>query len=159
MATYAGQYGPEAIEYPDSGHAILSWVQVLNLDGTDAVLYADRIRSTVVDNPVQTDALGNLVFFAEPGFYKITTFDESTAVIVSVPTDPVEPDAGGITGFTFVQNTPAATWTVPNTLGRNPRSITMIVGGQVVDSDFDVSDINQIVVTNSSPVAGRLEVA
>lgn len=87
---FAGQYGPEAIEYPDWGHASDAPVLVLTQGSTPAVLYSDRNRASVIDNPIYTDDKGNLRFYAEPGFYRISTGDGSVSLEVTVYPDPFE---------------------------------------------------------------------
>ena len=57
---------------------------------TPATLYADKISGTTVDNPVTTDSLGNLSFFAVAGDYDLAfvTADASWTFTVSVRPDP-----------------------------------------------------------------------
>lgn len=91
MATvYAGQYGPEAIEFPDGSHAVNHPLSIKTLGGSLIPLYADRYRVEDLENPVRTDNLGNLTFYAEPGKYIIEV--GSWSVSISVPEDPAEPD-------------------------------------------------------------------
>ncbi len=92
MKTYAGQYGPEGIERPDGSHAILSPIAIKTLGGSPVTLYADRFRLEEVSNPVETDELGNLQFFAEPGQYLMQIGEWSK--VIMVPEDPSEPDTG-----------------------------------------------------------------
>ena len=92
LAIYAGQYGPTGLEYPDGGHVVLAPVSIQTLGGTAVTLYADRYRIDQIDNPVLTDDLGNITFFAEPGKYKMVF--QSREIPISVPEDPSEPDVG-----------------------------------------------------------------
>lgn len=91
MTVYAGQYGPDAIEFPDGSHAINHPIYVKTLGGNLVPLYADRHRVDSLPNPVFTDNLGNLGFYAEPGKYKIEI--DSWSLTISVPEDPAEPDS------------------------------------------------------------------
>lgn len=88
--TYAGQYGPEAVEFPDGSHAINHLLSIKTLGGSLVPLYADRHRVETIDNPVRTDSLGNLNFYAEPGRYLIEV--GSWSIVVHVPKDPAEPE-------------------------------------------------------------------
>lgn len=90
MTVYAGQFGPEALEFPDGSHAITHPIYIKTLGGNLVSLYADRHRVDSLPNPVFTDSLGNLGFHAEPGKYKIEI--GSWSLTISVPEDPAEPD-------------------------------------------------------------------
>jgi hypothetical protein len=90
MTIYAGRYGPEGIEYPDGTHAVNRAVTVYVIDGdTPAVLFTNRDRTEIADNPVYTDDLGNLVFWTNPGDY-LCEVDEGHQFIVQVSKDPFE---------------------------------------------------------------------
>ena len=90
---YAGHYGPSGLEFPDGGHAVLHPVQVLagHLGSSPATLYKDRYRVELDSNPVMTDSLGNLSFYAEPGRYRLVI--GSYTIPVTVADDPDEPTA------------------------------------------------------------------
>lgn len=91
MATeYAGQYGPEAVEFPDGAHAVAHPISVKTLGGSLITLYADRHRVDQLENPVYTDELGNLTFYAEPGRYSLAL--GTWSITITVPEDPAEPD-------------------------------------------------------------------
>lgn len=90
MAVYAGQYGPYGLEFPDGGHAVVTPVLITTLGGATATVYADRHRIETLDNPVMTDDLGNITFFANPGKYKMAFANRE--ISISVPEDPLEPD-------------------------------------------------------------------
>lgn len=59
---------------------------------------------------------------------------------------------------TFVQATPAATWTILHGLQRFPAAITIRIGDEEVDTDQDCPDENTLVLTFSSPQTGTVEV-
>lgn len=84
--------------------------------------------------------------------------DGAQVLVVAVPGPPGPAGAAGDGGFEFVQTTPAATWTIPNTLGRYPAAVTVIVGGEVVDPDIDIPDTTVIVATFAAPTSGRAEI-
>lgn len=84
---------------------------------------------------------------------------ESTVfgVIAPGPAGPQGPAGDG--GFTFTQNTPAATWIITNTLGRKPASVTAWIADELIEPDIVVSpDGELITVTFAYPVSGRVEV-
>ena len=90
---YAGQYGPEGLEYPDTAHVIMQPVTVLQgrSGNTLAVIYADRDKTALAANPVFTDSIGNLTFLVEPGLYRLKLGDYE--IPVTVADDPAEPSA------------------------------------------------------------------
>ena len=113
MALYANLYGPEIVEYPNQAHARNVPILVKNPNGSTATLYTGPERAMVADNPVVTDSLGNLAFWADPGSYLLDAPGVSSDIPVIVMTSPAEPGGGGggDGSFRHVQNTPAAEWT------------------------------------------------
>jgi hypothetical protein len=79
-------------------------------------------------------------------------------VIFAATPGPPGPPGTGSDGFTYTQASPAATWTISNTLGRFPRGVAVFVGNELVEADVDTPDINTIVITFSSPQSGRAEI-
>jgi hypothetical protein len=59
--------------------------------------------------------------------------------------------------YTHLQTTPAATWTIPNPFGPgvHPASVLVVVGGEVVEADVDLSNLTNVVITFATPQAGR----
>lgn len=70
------------------------------------------------------------------------------------PAGPPGPTGGAVV---HQQTTPAATWTVPHTLGRLPL-VQLVVGGQVVLTDLDVTT-TQAVATWPQPTTGSMILA
>lgn len=133
MAVYAGQYGPNGLEFPDGGRAVMQPIQILDLDSEPAVLYLDRNRSGLADNPVMTDEYGNLLFYADPGFYRIST-SAGVSDIIPVYPDPFEVTAGSET---------AASITVSRTTSgalSGHRLVVPMDNGQVEYADATVLD-------------------
>jgi hypothetical protein len=103
--------------------------------------------------------------------YQVVARPVPTPTVASIPqsavllTIPVKGDPGpqGISGpsagFTAPQTSPAATWTIANPLGRFPRSVSIFVGGELVDADVAVPDLATVVVTFASPQTGRAEIS
>lgn len=86
--TFAGLYS-DAVTYANGTPAAGVSAQV-NLTGTvtAAALYTDRTKATGATNPVQTNASGNLSFYADPGLYDLV-FSTGT-VTINVPADAAE---------------------------------------------------------------------
>lgn len=72
------------------------------------------------------------------------------------PQGPVGPAGTG--GFTYTQSTPAATWTITNTLGRIPSSVLILINGEVVETDVEIPDANTVVIVFASPQSGQAEI-
>jgi hypothetical protein len=70
-----GQYGAEAVLSSVGALLPNTAITVLNMDGTNAMLYTSLTSGTGGTsspyNPVSTDALGNLLFYAVPGQYQL----------------------------------------------------------------------------------------
>lgn len=68
--------------------------------------------------------------------------------------------SGGSGGYTHTQGTAAATWTIPNTLGRKASSVTVLVGDVVVEADVTMPDdaATPIVVVFATPQSGRAQI-
>lgn len=91
--TYAGKFGPEAIITLAGAPQPTVQVDVYNSDGTTrAALYTDRTRGGSAANPVVTDALGNLTFYADPGRYVLNVTVGTTVrnFQINVAPDPDE---------------------------------------------------------------------
>lgn len=155
MALYANQWGPEGIEYPDRSHAVLIPIEVrVKLTNTLATLYADKDKLAAAANPVMTDSLGNLTFWADPGEYllKIGIF----TIPITIGEHPLEPDSGGGGGGQYLQHiqaTPQGAFPVVHNFGRYPTV-------QILSSDrseryegWNVShdSLNQITVSMDDP--------
>lgn len=127
MAIYAGQYGPLGLEYPDGRHAVGIYVPVYEPGTTDlATLYLNAQKSGLAPNPVTTDALGNIKFFAEPGEYSLG-FGE-TPIDVVVDAYPLEPK--DVLAWEWIQHDPAAIWECPHPLGFEPAGFNVFVDDQ-----------------------------
>lgn len=117
-----------------------------------APLYAAESGSSLLPNPITTDAYGNVAFYAQNGFY------DFLALGARIPFD-VEEDSGGGGGgsdtfFEHIQASPAATWTVLHPLPRTP-NVTVIVDGRIMLADVEYTD-NQVVVTHAAPTTGKV---
>ena len=86
---YAGLYGPDVILGSNSLEANNLAVTVYESDGkTVASLYTDATMATAGANPVSTDNLGNLEFYALPGLYVLSFSLSGVATTRSVLVRP-----------------------------------------------------------------------
>ena len=92
MTVYAGRYGPDNFVDP-YGNPVKNTPFEVRQGGVLSTLYIDRDRTSTAANPGMSDALGNITFYAEPGFYDVTV-GQTTLSLVVVP-DPAEPGGGG----------------------------------------------------------------
>jgi hypothetical protein len=91
--TYAGEWAGDVI-YRTQGAAGSVPVTVDVAGGGAATLYTDATKDTPLgSNVVDTDSLGNLTFFANPGTYTCTVGSASFTAVV--PVNPLEPSEGG----------------------------------------------------------------
>lgn len=98
MAEFAGQWGPEGLEYPNGQHAALASFRVNTTEGDLVPLYTDRDKAVTIPNPGQSDEFGNLSFFAEPGGY-VLTVNDMFIFPITVPINPAEDvDLGPVVG-------------------------------------------------------------
>lgn len=101
--THAGQYGPEDLRRWNAIAQQLTYpasIQVFQLDGTTVVtLYTNNVRGATAANPLPVNVVadspgvdvdGNLLFFAEPGRYKVVMDGTTHTVIVPVLPDDLD---------------------------------------------------------------------
>jgi hypothetical protein len=92
-------YGPESIRYPSGRPAAGEPIDVtLPNSNVKATLYTDATGMQAASNPVVTDSLGNLSFYAEDGEYdlvvrgtRIRIYLEPDIDVVSLPALPIDP--------------------------------------------------------------------
>ncbi len=114
MALYAGQYGPEGMEYPDGRSAKNVDFEIRHkLGGSLALLFGDKDRDTFLPNPVSSDGLGNLYFFAEPGDYDLLINGISLPITIGLhPEEPIGGGSGAGQALEFDQPVAAAEWVI-----------------------------------------------
>lgn len=156
MALYANLYGPETLDYPNGAHAANLLVEV-RYAATElpALLYTDRTKTVLAPNPLHTDSLGNLAFWAEPGEYLIVF--NSGDMHVSVPDHPDEPEAGGggdFTQYVHTQAIAASTWIMNHGLGRKTHCTIFDDAGFEVEADVFAATLNQTSAIFPSPDTG-----
>lgn len=134
-ALYAGQYGPEGLQFPDGRPARNTPIEVRRPNGLLAVLYSDPQHTEEVENPISTDSYGNLIFFAAPGEYRIVI--NGAEIPVLVPIHPADPGfgigGGGLGGYVHEQSVPASQFQIQHPLSWHPGGVTCLLpdGGQI----------------------------
>lgn len=117
---------------------------------TTVLQLGDGVIVRTVDPPartltaIQTPAPATAPKVLEPS-------DVLTGISVYVPASTT-----GASPQAFAFATPAATWTVPHGLGRNPMVQLVDDAGAVIDADIDFPDPNTVVVTHAQPLAGSV---
>jgi hypothetical protein len=156
MAMLAGQYGPTGLEYPDGRHAVGVYITVYAEDGTPAVLYVNSQKSGVAPNPVTTDALGNLMFFAEPGSYTLGFDGIELPIVVDVHPGEPAPELG----FTWEQTLPEAVWECPYPFGFEPAGFHIEVDGfgHIVAAPISYG-AGRVFVYHGAPCTGRVRMS
>jgi hypothetical protein len=114
MSNYpsAGMYGAETILDSQGTPVPNTPVTVYNHGTTTpASLYTDQTRGTAATNPVDTDANGKLLFFANPGLYDLVV---EVGGIVTPLTVQVLPYFGDLASLPQVQDASAIWGSIPS---------------------------------------------
>lgn len=145
----ASQFGPERLEYTTGG-PIANQPIYVRLRGSLALaeLYADAAETAPADNPVMTDGSGDLVFFAEPGYYDLAFGSAEFPVIVGTP-----PGLPEVRAYTHVQSVAASEWLIVHNLGYKPAGLKVVINGVPAETGWHYSGDN-IVVSLSQPDTG-----
>ena len=121
-----GLFGPEYIQFTDGGPAskIRVFIFVPNTK-TKAVLYSDTNGDRTAPNPMWTDRRGEIVFFAEEGFYDLFyeyPEPDGTTVVIEVGAGNVEPELRDLS-YRHTQNAPVQQVLVNHGLTFRPSGI------------------------------------
>lgn len=145
----ASQFGPERLEYTTGG-PIANQPIYVRLRGSQqlAELFSDAGENASAENPVMTDASGDLVFFAAAGYYDLVFGGVEKPIIVG------SPGGSEARSYTHVQNVPLAQWLITHGLSFRPAGITVIEStGDPLDAAIDyVGDLVRI--TFAAPTSG-----
>lgn len=118
---------------------IVSPVYTVTVTGDGGVV-VDQVASTVtIERPVTTVELTAPGPQGSPG----------------PPGDDGQPGTPGGTQFLLNQVVPAATWLVAHNLGYFPHITILDSSGEVVLTDIHHTDVNNAVLTFSSPTTGK----
>lgn len=74
-----------------------------------------------------------------------------------VKTGSLKGPAGDSVAYVHQQTSPAATWTIPHGLGREPHMVTVFQNGEQVFTDTDVDPVH-VVLTFPSPETGEAHI-
>jgi hypothetical protein len=89
---FAGYYFDNILSSNGGPLPLLQLTVYLHGTLTPATLYTDRTKATTTANPVFTDALSNLAFYADPGQYDLKT---AAGYVLTVSVVPDSADIGG----------------------------------------------------------------
>lgn len=130
-----GLYGPEYFQYDDGGPARGEQVFVF-LTGTQtkAVLYYDVEKNNTASNPAWTDDRGELVFYAEEGYYDLYFPASNTTVPIEVAASTA-PGGGVGGGYEYTVVTPAMLHQINHGLGWKPQPLNLDSLGRQVEQD------------------------
>ena len=137
-AVLAGRFGAEAIISVLGVPVTSSPVTVYNHGTlTAATLYTDQTKGAAATNPINTDGLGNLTFYAVPGLYDLafTVGGVPTTQVVEVEpwySDITSP--GDITGFPTISDYSVLAGSVPGSprwLHKSPSAVVTTSAGGV----------------------------
>jgi hypothetical protein len=116
-----GLFGPERIQFSSGGPAIRTQVYIfLPTTNVKAILFADPDALTTAANPVWTDDLGELTFFAEMGGYDLVANGARIPITVDTPGGSggiTEADLERVTHYTHHQTSPLSTWHIEHPMG------------------------------------------
>lgn len=122
-----GLFGPERLQFSSGGPAVRTQVYIyLPATTNKAILYADPDGLTTAANPVWTDDLGELTFFADMGNYDLVSNGARIPIQVTVPATSggiTQADLDRVTHFHWTQTSPSILWSIPHTLGYPPGGI------------------------------------
>lgn len=148
-----GFYGT-AVEYPDGRPARNEAINIYHEGTTDPVdLFLNLLGTIPRDNPVSTNSLGELEFYAEQGEYDLEIRGFRTRILVQ-DVDGEGGDPVISTGIEHIQSTPSASWSidVPEELNRTP-NVQVYIDGQFVLTDV-YADANTVNVHLPFPMTG-----
>lgn len=145
----ASQFGPERLEYTTGGPIANQPISV-RLRGSLAMaeLFSDEAETASAENPVFTDGSGDLVFFAEAGYYDLVFGGVEKPIIVG------SPGGSEARSYTHFQAVAAAEWIVNHGLSFRPAGVQVIEStGDPLQAAIDyLGDIVRI--TFDAPTSG-----
>lgn len=143
------QFGPERLEYTTGG-PIANQPIFVRLRGSLALaeLFSDASGVASADNPVETDINGDLVFFADAGYYDLVFGGVEKPITVGSPGGS---EARAYTHFQPVAVTP---WIIAHGLSFRPAGVRVIEStGDPLEAAIDyVGDTVRI--TFDAPTSG-----
>lgn len=141
-----GQY----LTYPDGNPAAEASFPVMLTGGNVLIpVFADKVGTTPLDNPVLTDTDGLLTFYAAPGAF----FTDIAGTLFHYPVDAAEEDDAWPGTFVHEQVSAASTWTVEHHFGVEP-SVAVLVDGQASEGDVSHPDAETTTISFGNPTTG-----
>jgi hypothetical protein len=146
------KFGPLALVYPD-GSPVANKPIMVRRNRIAATLFATIAGVTQLPNPINTNASGEVEFFAEEGSLELEVIESGYTMNVVV----YQPDSLGSSelGEVKEQSAPAANWNFTHGLGRLPTVSVYLDSGEEVDTDITASAVDVIAVW-PVPMAGKL---
>lgn len=122
--------------------------------GTNSNLTATR-DPTFTDNAAAGYTVSSFWFNTiTPGvIWQLAGFSGANALWIQLPGT----GSGGAAGFTFIQSTPAAVWTITHNLGRRPVVVTEDSANDVIIGNVHYVDNNTLTITFSGATSGRAD--
>lgn len=132
-------------------------VEPINVTAAPVVLAA-----TVSSPPLDVDVTNIQPISIDIGAAELALSVVDTPTTVSVSLQGAQGPAGprgpvGDGGFTYTRTEAAATWIIPNELGRMPAGVLIVVDGEVVEADV-IPTVDTIVLVFASPQSGQAEI-
>lgn len=120
--------------------------------GALAALWQDVNGTISRSNPVTTDELGNIQFYAEEGSYRFEVDGKSINFEVLEA-----PQGGGAAPYVHSQTVAAATWTVVHNRGTKPEVVTEmdLFPNERVYGDVSYPDLNTAIIEWPTAVTGK----
>jgi len=137
--------------YPD-GTPIANAPVFVRLRGSYelAALYADAAETATAENPVITTGIGELVFYAAPGYYDLVYNNNEFPITVGNPSG-----GSASTSYTHVQSVASMTWIIRHNLGFQPGGVRVVQStGEEIVGSVSYPDVNTVQINFSSLTAG-----
>lgn len=114
-----------------------------------STLFTDAAGTTPQANPVTSDSMGMIAFYASPGMYRTDLAGSMFEIPIDESfTDPVFSDL-----WTHTQSSPASVWTIDHHFGTHPL-VQVIASGVEVEAEVAHPSASQTTITFGVPVTG-----
>ena len=138
------------LTFPDGNPVDTLPYPVMRLGGNALTpTFTDKAGTTPLANPVTTNAVGLLTFYAAPGAY----VTDVSGHLFHYAVDDDETDVAWPGVFIYTQASPASVWTIEHHFGVEP-SATVLVSAQDSQGDVSHPDSETTTITFGAPVTG-----
>lgn len=155
-----GLFGPERIQFASGGPAIRTQCYIfLPTTNLKSTLFADPDGLATAANPVWTDDLGEITFFAEMGNYELVA-NGSSRIPITVDTPGgsggiTEDDLERVTHYTHHQTTPLNLWHIAHPMGYAVGGVTVQEStGDWVECAIETNTSTYIELSFDAPTSG-----